>query len=299
MSTGDTIMEKTRYGEKVSFNVLLLNIILTIVKIIAGIFGNSIALIADAFHSLTDVITTVGVIISLRISRRPPDKEHPYGHGKIESIAAKIISLVLIILGAAMLVTAAIKIMEGVSAVPKEIAIWAAAASILVKEFSFRYTIRAANKLKSTILAADAWHHRSDALSSVAALFGIVVARLGYPLWDPIAAGIVSLFIVWAGLKILKTSIDELMDTLPDEEILKEIHKICADIDGVKKVRNVKVRKYGMYLIVDLTIVVDSQITVDEGHKLATITEHAIMESSDQINQVFTHVSPFEFSSEC
>ncbi|MEW6623371.1 MAG: cation diffusion facilitator family transporter [Bacillota bacterium] len=286
--------EKNRYGEQVCIHVLLLNILLAVIKMIAGIIGSSIALVADAFHSLSDVITTVGVIICLRISRRPPDKEHPYGHGKIESIAAKIISIILILVGVGMLVLAINKIIINNLLIPAEITLWAAGLSILVKEFSYRYTLAAAKKLNSTVLAADAWHHRSDAVSSVAALLGIAGARVGFPIFDPLMAGVVSVLIIWAGYKLLRDSIDELMDTLPDEQVVKEIYELCNGVVGVKKVRNVKIRKYGMYFMVDLVIVVDPMITVDEGHSLAAISRQKILEDNDMIKEVFIHVSPYE-----
>ena len=286
--------DKNKYGEKVCFHILILNIFLSIIKLIAGILGNSVALIADAFHSMTDVVTTVCVIVCLRISRQPPDREHPYGHGKIESIAAKIISLVLIVVGAVMLFAATRKVLSGNLLIPTEIAIWAAILSIIVKEFSYRYTVTAANKIQSTVLAADAWHHRTDALSSVAALFGIVGARLGYPVLDPIMAGVVSIFIMWAGFKLLRESIDELMDTIPDKKIPQKITELALGIPGVKSVRNIKIRKYGIFLVVDCVIVVDPQITVDEGHNLATLVKERIMEAKDNIKEVFIHVSPNE-----
>lgn len=286
--------EKSKYGEKVCFHVLIANIFLSIVKLVAGIVGNSVALIADAIHTLTDAITSVGVIVSLRISRKPADKEHPYGHGKIESIAAKIISLVLILAGVGMLMMAANKVISGDNMIPKEITIWAALISILVKELSYRYTIIVANKLNSTVLAADAWHHRTDALSSIPTLIGIIGARYGYPVLDPLMAGIVAIFIVWAGYKLLRDSIDELMDRIPDKEIPEKIGELCNKVEGVKEIRNIKIRKYGMFLVVDLVIVVNPSITVYEGHNLAVQTKKKIIEEIDGIKEVFIHVSPFE-----
>ena len=286
--------DKNKYGERVCLHILILNIFLSVIKFMVGVLGNSVALIADAFHSLTDVFTTVCVIICLRISKQPPDKEHPYGHGKIESITAKIISLVLIGVGLLMLVASIRKILIGNLLIPAEITIWVAALSILVKEFSYRYTLIAANKIQSTVLAADAWHHRTDALSSVAALFGIIGARFGYPVLDPIMAGLVSLFIVWAGYRLLRESIDELMDTLPDKDIPKRIKELCNEVPGVKGVRNIKVRKYGVFLIVDCVIVVNPLITVDEGHQLAILSKKRIIEDNDNIKEVFIHVSPNE-----
>jgi len=286
--------EKNKYGEKVSLHILVLNVFLSIIKFIAGIFGNSVALIADSFHSLSDVLTTICVIICLRISRQPPDREHPYGHGKVESIAAKIISLVLIVVGALMLVAAIKRVLSGTLLIPAGITIWAAVLSIVVKEFSYRYTVSAANKIQSTILAADAWHHRTDALSSIAVLFGIVGARIGYPVLDPIMAGVVSIFIIWAGFKLLRESIDELMDTIPDKKIPQRITELSKEVPGVKAVRNIKIRKYGIFLVVDCVIVVNPHITVNDGHNLATLAEEKIMEANDNIKEVFIHVSPNE-----
>lgn len=286
--------DRNKYGEKVCIHILILNIFLSTIKLLAGIFGNSVALIADAFHSMSDVLTTVCVIVCLRISRQPADREHPYGHGKVESIAAKIISLVLIAVGAVMLVAAIKRVLSGSLLIPTEVAIWAALLSIIVKEFSYRYTAVAANKIQSTVLAADAWHHRTDAFSSIAALLGIVGARLGYPVLDPIMAGVVSLFIIWAGFKLLRESIDELMDTIPDKKIPQMITKLSKEVLGVKDVRSIKIRKYGTFLVVDCVIVVDPHITVDEGHNLATLSKERIMRANDNIKEVFIHVSPNE-----
>ena len=284
--------DRHKYGEKICIQMTLLNILLSTAKLIAGIFGNSMALIADAFHSLTDAITTVGVIICLRISKRPPDKEHPYGHGKIESIAAKMIALVLIGLGVLMLIAAIRTIMVGNLSVPAGITIWIVIISIVAKEFSYWYTLNAAKKINSTVLAADAWHHRTDALSSIAVLFGIIGARMGFPILDPIMAGLVSLFIIWAGYKVLRESVDELMDTLPDKDIPKRIKELCLEIPGVKDARNIRVRKYGSFLVIDCVIVVDPLISVDEGHNLASLSKKKIMEDNDNIKDVFIHVSP-------
>jgi len=291
---GKQSFDRHKYAEKICIQMTLLNIVLSTVKLIAGIFGNSMALIADAFHSLTDAITTVGVIICLRISKRPPDKEHPYGHGKIESIATKIIALVLIGLGILMLIAAVRTIMTGDLLVPAGVTIWIVIVSILAKEFSYWYTLNAAKKINSTVLAADAWHHRTDALSSIAVLFGIIGARMGFPILDPIMAGLVSLFIMWAGYKLLRESIDELMDTLPDTDIPKRIEELCSEIPGLKGVRNIKVRKYGSFLVIDCVIVVDPLITVDEGHQLASLSKKKIIEDNDNIKEVFIHVSPNE-----
>jgi cation diffusion facilitator family transporter len=296
VSSDMTEEQKSRYGEKVCFHVLIMNVFLSVIKLVTGFMGNSFALIADAVHSLTDGITTVGVIISLRISRKPPDKEHPYGHGKIESVAAKIISIFLVAVGIGMLITAFKKVMSGDILVPKGIAIWVALLSIIAKELSYRYTLIAANKLQSTVLAADAWHHRTDALSSVAALIGIIGARFGNVILDPLMAGLVAIFIIWAGYKLLRESIDELIDTLPDEKIPINISNLCEKVEGIKEVRNIKIRKYGMFYIVDLVIVVDPSITVQEGHNVAIVTRKKIINEIEGIKDVFIHVSPFEKS---
>ena len=286
--------DRGKYGEKVCIHMTLLSIFLAIIKFIAGILGNSIALIADAFHSLTDVITTIFVIISLRISQKPPDHDHPYGHGKIESIVAKIISLVLIGLGVLMMYVAISTIVSGNISTPTGIAVWVVIISILLKEFSYRYTLKAAKKIRSAALEADAWHHRTDAFSSIAVLIGVVGAMFGFPILDPIAAILVSLFIIWAGYKLLKGSIDELMDRLPSEDILKSIEESCSGIQGVRAVRNIKIRKYGAFLTIDCVIVVDPLITVQEGHQLATLSKQRIIENNDSVKEVFVHVSPNE-----
>ncbi len=284
--------EKEVSGERVCFHVLLINGFLTLIKFVAGIVGSSSVLVADAIHSLSDVLTTGGVLVALKLSKKPADWNHPYGHGKIESVAAKIVSIVLIGAGVGMLVSAYNQISKGVIIIPHEIAVWAALASIIIKELSYHYVMFTAKRIKSTVLSADAWHHRLDALSSVVALAGILGARAGYPILDPLLAALVSFFVIGVGFKLLRGAVDELIDALPDQELCDEICACGESVPGVKQVREVKVRKYGSSIIIDLVIVVDGQMTVEEGHGLAISAKEAIMEQIEHVDEVFIHVSP-------
>lgn len=284
--------DKEARGERVCLHVLLINGFLTLIKFIAGIIGNSSVLVADAIHSLSDVLTTGGVLVALKLSKKPADWNHPYGHGKIESVAAKIVSIVLIGAGVGMLVSAYNQISKGVIVIPHEIALWAALVSVIIKELSYHYVMFTAKRIKSTVLSADAWHHRLDALSSVVALAGILGARAGYPILDPLLAALVSLCVIGMGFKLFRGAVDELIDALPDQELCDEICACGESVPGVEQVRDVKLRKYGSSIVIDLIIVVDGRITVEEGHGLAVSAKEAIMEKIEQADEVFIHVSP-------
>ncbi len=279
----------------VCLQILLVNLLLALIKFVAGILGNSVVLIADAVHSLSDVLSSGGVLWALKVSHKPADQNHPSGHGKIESIATKMIALVLIAAGIGMLVSAYQQVARGEYFVPLEVAVWAAIISIVTKELSFHYVNFMAKKLNSTVLKADAWHHRSDAFSSFVALAGILGARLGYPALDPLLAAMVSLLVVWMGLKLLRTAVDELMDAMPDPNFSEKLCALGEDVEGVKEVREVKVRRYGSSLIIDLVIAVDGDITVSEGHSLAVAVKEVIKNNmaSLEVEDVFIHVSPY------
>jgi cation diffusion facilitator family transporter len=279
-------------GRRVSLQTIVANIFLMVAKLIAGLMANSSAMVADAVHSGSDILTTVGVIFSLKIAKQPADDKHPYGHGRAESITAKLLAVILIAVGVWIFCSSFQKIRTGQFTTPGSIAIWTALVSIVVKEWMYHYTVRVAKKINSSALVADAWHHRSDAFSSVASFLGILGARRGYPILDPLVGGVVALFIVWVGWKILRESIDELMDARIDGEMLDKITACVDTVEGVLALHDLKVRKYGSFYVVDLKIGVDADSSVQEAHKITSSVKQCIKTRVELVSDVMIHVNP-------
>jgi cation diffusion facilitator family transporter len=278
---------------------IILNLGLTILKAIAGIFSNSKAMLADAFHSASDIIASTVVLFSLKISRKPADKCHPYGHGKAEAIAAKTVGIILIFAGINIINGSFSAIIKGSITPPGSFALWAAIISIIVKEGLFQYKYRVGNAIRSKALIANAWEHRSDAYSSIAALIGIAGAKLGYEfgyskliLADSIAGIVVSIFVIKMGWNIIKEATDELMDKAIDREILDKIATVVREVNGVDELHEVRARFTGPKLLIDLKIGVDSEKTVKQGHDIATDVKRLIFEKIPNVEDVLVHVNP-------
>ena len=288
-------MEK-RYDEsnKVTMLSILLNIGLTIMKILAGIFGNSTAIIADGLHSASDIITSIGILIGNKISRKPRDEEHQYGHEKAESLVAFVLAAVLIIV--------AVEIgYKGVAAlfnlneiqVPTLLPLIVALISIGVKEYQYQITIRVAKKINSSSLKADAWHHRSDALSSIAAFIGIGGAMLGFKILDPIASIIVAIVVVKVGIDILKSACDELMDSSISKQDIGEIKSMIDNNQKIYGIKDFKSRKYGSVAYIDMSIFIDKAKTLEEAHDIADDLEHNIISTLSYIKEINIHTEPY------
>ena len=288
-------MEEARYqmARRVSWNTMIGNILLTVVKAGVGIISGSSALVADALHSASDIATTVVVLYSMRIATLPPDPEHPYGHGRAESIGAKVLSVILVLVGLSMGVSSIRQLWAGTYAIPGRLALWAILLSIVVKEGMYRYTVAVGKKINSTALVADALHHRSDAFSSVAAFVGVIGARLGYPVFDPLAAAVVAVFIVKMGIQIFRSSLDELMDAQVHGNLRAEVHQYATGIPGVQHVDEVRIRRYGPQYIVDLKVSVDRHLTVREGHEIAAHVKGKLRDSLPFVGDVLVHVNPY------
>ncbi len=281
-------------GFKASLVGLLGNILLAILKMSAGYLAGSKAMIADGFHSISDLLSTLVVMVSLRISVKPPDAEHPYGHGRAESIAAKIVAVILVLTGLSLAWDSLQVVMAGEVTTPGTLALWGAILSILIKEGMFRYTHYLGTKISSQAVTADAWHHRSDAFSSIAALIGIGGARMGYPFMDGVGGIVVSLMIVWMGFKIATRAVGELMDTAPEEEVIKEITEDIMNCQGVRKINDLRVRCSGPDLFVDLKIVVKKGLWAYEAHDVCEEVKRIVMEGNPQVKDVLVHVDPEE-----
>jgi len=286
--------ENMRYqqGKKISIISLLSNTLLALLKISIGFFANSKALIADGFHSVSDMASTIIVMASIKFSETPADKNHPYGHEKAEALGTNILAVILILTAFFLGRDAILTIMSGNIAEPGSWALFAAFISIIVKELLYRFTIKIGEEINSRGLIADAHHHRSDAFSSIAALIGIGGAKLGFRFLDPLAGLVVAFLILKVGYDIMRDTSYELMDGRPAKEKINEIREFAAAINGVIEIHDIKLRSYGPNYIVDLKIVVEDQLSVVEGHNIACRVENQIINNSEDVKDVLVHVDP-------
>jgi len=279
-------------GKNVAFKGLLINIFLATFKLAAGIFGKSQAMIADAAHSISDIITDITIILGFIFGSKPKDKAHPYGHGKFETIATTVVGIAL--LGAAVKIgyNAIGSLIRKNITEPGLIALLAAIISIIIKEWLYRYTISAGKKINSPAFIANAWHHRSDALSSIVVLAGIIAARSGFPLFDPLAAILVCLFILKISFNILKPCFMELVETSADPQILKTIKQLAMAQEGVVSVHGIKARTVGPKILAELHIVLNPQIKLLNAHAIAKKTENKIISHFKNMDEVLIHIDP-------
>ena len=281
-----------RIGEKGAWFGIVTNVLLFAVKLFAGIFGRSQAMIADAFHTASDALTSIGVLIGFKLAKQPADDHHPFGHGRAESIVAKLVAVVLILVGLGIAYESAKILIHGESTKPGAIALVVAVISIVVKELTYRRVIRWSREIKSTSLEADAYHHRSDALSSIAALIGIAGARMGFTYMDPLAGIIVSGFIIKVGADVFHRAYDELMDAAPPEEFKQEIHNAALNVNGVDEVKKIMVRKAGIDFYLEVTIGVKGSKTVKEGHNITILVKKEIEKNVQNVKDIVVHVEP-------
>ena len=284
---------ESRYDEsnKITILSIIWNIVLTVIKISAGVLGNSNAIIADGLHSASDILTSIGVLIGNKISKSPNDKEHNYGHEKAETLVALLLSIFVdlkIGYGGIISLLNVDKIK-----VPTILPLIVSVISILIKEYQYRITIKVANKINSPALKADAWHHRSDALSSIAAFIGIGGAIIGFKILDPLASIVVALFVSKVGADILLKSANELMDLSIGKEYEDKIISIAKNTQGVEDILDLRTRKYGSMAYVDLVICVDKNLTVYKGHDIASNLEDTILKNMDFIKGITVHVEPY------
>lgn len=282
---------------KVSIVSIIVNLLLSLFKLIAGIWGASGAMISDAVHSASDVFSTFIVMIGVTISNKKSDKEHPYGHERLECVASVILAIVLFATGIGIGIDGIQKIAAGNYGdmeIPKKIALLAAIASIAVKEWMYWYTRAAAKKINSGALMADAWHHRSDSLSSIGAFIGILGARLGFPVLDPIASVVICIFIGKAALDIFKDAIDKMIDKSCDEQTIKKMERLVLSEPGVKGIDVLRTRMFGAKVYVDVEISVDENMMLKESHEIAEEVHKAIEKAFPQVKHCMVHVNPFE-----
>lgn len=284
---------------RVTFVGLVVNLVLSLLKLAAGVVGRSGAMVADAVHSFSDLATDIVVIAFARISAKPRDTDHDYGHGKYETLATIIISIALGVVGAGILVNS----IRGIRTVidggllprPGAVALVAAAVSILVKEILYRYTVRVGRRIDSPSVVANAWHHRSDALSSLGTLLGIGCAFFLGDKWriaDPIAALIVSVFIFKIAFDLIRTGLGELLEQSLPEEVEKEILGIVAANPRVREPHNLRTRRIGAAIAIEVHVRMDGKMTVEESHELTVEIERRLRERFGEGTMIAIHVEP-------
>lgn len=278
----------------VSWVSILINILLTLGKLAAGLLAHSNAMLSDAVHSASDVFSTLIVMAGVTMAAKQPDKEHPFGHDRMECVAALFLALILFAIGIGIGIGAvrAIFWSKGARAVPGVLAMAAALVSIGVKEWMYRYTRRAASRIRSGALMADAWHHRCDALSSIGALVGIFGARMGLPFMDPAASLVICIFIGKAAFDVLKGSLDQMVDKACDEEISDSIRMTALRSRGVERVEGMRTRLFGSRLYVEIEIGADRNLNLAQVHDIAKNVHDAVEQGFPQVKHCLVQVNP-------
>lgn len=279
---------------KVSMVSVVWNLVLSLVKLIAGVVANSGAMISDAVHSASDVFSSIIVMIGVKISAKDSDKDHPYGHERLECVAAIVLATILAGTGLGIGYSAITNLIDGKynSVTPGMLALIAAIVSIVAKEAMFWYTRYYAKKIDSSALMADAWHHRSDALSSVGALIGIAFARIGFPFMEPIASLVICLFIEKAALDIFKDAVDKMVDKSCDDETVSTIMECARQIEGVEDIDIIKTRVFGNKIYVDMEISADGNLPLKQTHAIAENVHDAIESAFPKVKHIMVHVNP-------
>ena len=282
-------------ANKVSFITIIGNVVLSVIKLLAGIVAHSGAMISDAVHSASDVFSTFVVIIGIKLASKEPDKEHPYGHERLECVAAIILAVVLLITGLGIGMDALNNIIKGnynALQIPGTLALVAAIVSIVSKEGMYWYTRHYAKKIDSGALMADAWHHRSDAFSSIGALIGIGGAMLGFPVMDSIASLVIFVFIAKASTDIFKDAMDKMVDHSCDEETEKQIYDCIMKNENVKGIDLLQTRIFGNKIYVDVEIQADPSYTLQEAHDIADVVHDGIEQDFPKVKHIMVHVNP-------
>lgn len=289
--------ENEKIVMRVSVNSMVVNIILSGAKVAAGFVANSGAMISDGIHSASDVFSTIVVMIGYKLSAKESDANHQYGHERMECVAALLLAIILCITGVAIGYNGVQKIVHAERmqlVAPGMTALVAAIASIIIKEGMYWYTRAAAVKVNSGALMADAWHHRSDAFSSIGSMVGIIGARLGYPICDPLASVIICVFIVKAAYDIFKDAIDKMMDTACEQTVLDEMRSVILAQDGVKGIDQMQTRLFGSRIYMDVEISACGDMTLRESHIIAETVHEAIETYFEDVKHCMVHVNPME-----
>lgn len=288
-------MQETRYttSKRVTLVSIYFNIFLSVIKIVFGYLGHSEAVIADGVHSISDIATDVLIIVAAKFGSKLPDEEHPYGHGRIETIISIIVALLVAAVGALIMYNAIHSLIAGEPSVhPGWIAAAVAFIAVLSKEWLYHYTLAAGKRVNSNLLRANAWHNRSDAFVSLIVLVGVLGAMLGYPYMDPIAALIVGVFILKTTAEMIWQSISELIDSAVDEKTLQKIKHCILSIEGVNSIHQLRTRSLGGSIFVDVHVLVNAFISVSEGHFIGEKVRSALLKNLTHVADVTVHIDP-------
>jgi cation diffusion facilitator family transporter len=286
--------DRTERSLRATFLGIGVNIVLMAGKLAGGILGQSHALIADAMESLADILSSIIVWRAVVLAAEPPDRDHPYGHGKAEAIAAAVVSTILLLAALGIAINAGRQLSEPRQP-PRAFTLYVLIGVVVVKELVFRYAWHQAQLAESGAVKADAWHHRSDAITSLAAAIGIIVCLLGGPRFvyaDDAAALFAAVIIGWNGWLLLRPALDELMDAAPSSALLGQIRATAAEVRGVQAVEKCHARKTGFEYRVDMHIEVDPQMTVQESHDIAHQVKSRVREALPSVSDVLVHVEP-------
>ena len=281
---------------RATFLGLAANVALTVAKFLAGILGHSQALIADAVESLADIFSSIIVWRGLVVAETPPDEDHPYGHGKAEPLSAAIVSLMLL-LAAVWIAFNALHELNAPRIAPSQWTLVILIIIIGVKESLFRFVLRESETVSSSAVETDAWHHRSDAITSAAAFLGISISLIGgkgYEAADNWAAVAAAAVIAWNGWRLLRPAFNELMDRSPDRELIEKIRTISKSIAGVDDIDKCHVRKMGYQFFVDIHVVVDPQMTVERSHRIGHDVKDKLRAEIPAVRDVLVHIEPFK-----
>lgn len=286
--------ENAALAARVSFVTMAGNILLTLFKLFAGLFSHSSAMISDAVHSASDVFSTIIVLIGIKISGKSSDEGHQYGHERFECVAAILLSVMLAITGVLIGISGIKSIFyrENIL-IPRNLALAAAVISIISKELMFRYTEHAAKKINSGALMADAWHHRSDALSSIGSFLGILGAKIGFPFLDPLASVIICVFIVKVSVQIFIDAMEKMTDRAAPGETVLKIRELAQNEAGVIAIDDLKTRKFGDKIYIDLEISADGNISLTDAHGIAERVHDSIEKEIPAVKHCMVHINPY------
>jgi len=289
-----------RYARRGAWIAIIVKAVMAAGYGISGLLGNSTALLAATADSLGDMLSSLAVLVGLTVAAALPDREHPYGHGKAEPVAGKAVAIIVTLVGISVLWKSVWGLFsEAEHAPPESFTIYVALAGIVLNEGLFRYQNHVARKVSSTALSADAWNHRADALAGVVVLVGVAGARLGGPQWnflDHAAGALVALLVLYVGVRLFHRTSLELMDTRLPEDQMIAIRSIIERVQGVEGVDMVRARKSGLVIFLDVHILVNGQLTVEQGHDIASQVRLRVKEEMPQVADVLVHVEPYTTS---
>lgn len=286
------LQERASASQRVTLVGAVINLLLSALKLVVGVLASSAALVADGIHSLSDLASDALVWFAARHAGEEPDEEHPYGHGRFETAATLGLGILLGLVALGIVWDAVERVAEGTYPTPGVLAIWAAAISILAKEALYWYTILVARRVRSRMLEANAWHHRSDAISSIVVLLGILGAMAGWPYLDAVAAVVVGAMVAKIGWDLGWEAMQELVDSALDPEQVDTAREAILSVDGVRSIHMLRTRRHGHQASADVHVQVDPRLSVSEGHMISIAVEERLREAVEMINDVTVHIDP-------